>query len=163
MDSSSALTHVDSLLRTVLQYSGLELTYNLVNGSSPTSPLVTAVFAGPDVRYLLAQHAELLLALEHVAAKALRLESDEHDCISFDAGGFKAQRNRAIEREARTGADSVRASGRPYHFAPMNSRERRLLHLALAPYGLRTQSEGEGPVRHLVVHPTGAASSKDLS
>jgi hypothetical protein len=36
----------------------------------------------------------------------------------------------------------------------MNSRERRVVHLALAGVEeLRTESEGEGPARHLVVYP----------
>ena len=42
----------------------------------------------------------------------------------------------------------------PYAFSPMNSRERRVVHLALAGVEeLRTESEGEGPARHLVVYP----------
>jgi spoIIIJ-associated protein len=36
----------------------------------------------------------------------------------------------------------------------MNSRERRVVHLALRDHPeLRTESEGEGPARHLVVYP----------
>ena len=146
--TTDALITVDQLLQHILRTAGLDLTYIL----TPT-PLCTAVFTGPDVPHLLARNAELLLSLEHLATQALRLEPNEHDQVSFDAGGFKAARQRTLERSAQNAVDQVRRTGQPFHFPPMNSRERRLLHLALTPSGLPTQSEGEGPQRHLVLHP----------
>ncbi len=151
MFSPELCVKVDDLLRTLVQDSQLALTFEL--STSPKSPQLIVVFDGPDVPYLLARNAELLLALEHVAAKAIRLTSEEHDLISFDAGGFKAQRERMIARRAKDAIEQVRSSGAAYRFGPMTSRERRLLHLALAPYGLLSRSEGEGAARHLVVHP----------
>ena len=42
----------------------------------------------------------------------------------------------------------------PYEFAPMSSRERRIVHLALRDQAdLRTESQGEGGRRCLVVYP----------
>jgi len=51
-------------------------------------------------------------------------------------------------------ADRVRKTKMPYEFAPMSSRERRIVHLALRDHSdLRTQSEGEGLRRYVVVYP----------
>ena len=51
-------------------------------------------------------------------------------------------------------AEKVRKTGAPYKFAPMSSRERRIVHLALRDESdLRTESEGEGMRRCLVVYP----------
>jgi spoIIIJ-associated protein len=48
----------------------------------------------------------------------------------------------------------VRKTGTPYEFAPMSSRERRIVHLALRDHGdLRTESEGMGLRRYVVVYP----------
>ena len=48
----------------------------------------------------------------------------------------------------------VRRTGAPYEFSPMSSRERRIVHLALRDEAdLRTESEGEGMRRCLVVYP----------
>jgi spoIIIJ-associated protein len=42
----------------------------------------------------------------------------------------------------------------PYSFAPMSSRERRLVHLAFRDHeSLITQSEGEGGRRYVVLYP----------
>lgn len=145
---NDAAATLGDLLQLILRTSALDLTYAVT-----PAPILTVVFAGPDVPHLLARNAELLLAFEHLATQVLRLEPQEHDQVSFDAGDFKATRLRTLERSASNAVREVRRTLRPFHFPPMNSRERRLLHLALTASGLRTQSEGEGPGRHLVLHP----------
>jgi len=117
------------------------------------SPEISVDLFGPDTPLLLARNAELLHAIEHLAAKILRLEPEEHDRISFDAANFKANRDRDLRASAAAAIARVRADGRPYTFPPMSSRERRLLHLAIAPSGLRSASTGEGPRRSVVLYP----------
>ena len=99
---------------------------------------------------------ELLRALEHIAAKIVRLETEEHDNISFDANNFKALRARELKLAAETAAERVRRTGQPYSFAPMSSRERRMLHLAFRDYaGSRNGESGEGLRRFVVVSSQG--------
>jgi spoIIIJ-associated protein len=57
---------------------------------------------------------------------------------------------------AETAAEKVLRSGVPYAFPPMNSRERRLLHMAFRGIeGVETASNGEGQDRFLAVYPAG--------
>jgi spoIIIJ-associated protein len=123
--------------------------------SSDTEPQITVELSGPDTSLLLARNGELLLAIEHIAAKILRLEPEDHDRISFDAEGFKATRNRELDLMAEMAIKKVRATGEPHSFSPMTSRERRILHLALAKSGLPTASSGTGPGRFVVLYPEG--------
>lgn len=123
--------------------------------SSNSSPEITVELSGPDTPLLLARNGELLHAIEHIAAKILRLEPEEHDRISFDAGGFKVTRNRELELMAEMAIKKVRATEQPHSFSPMTSRERRILHLSLAKSGLPTASSGEGPGRYVVLYPEG--------
>ena len=120
-----------------------------------TNPQITVELSGPDTPLLIARNGELLLAIEHIAAKILRLEPEEHDQISFDADGFKATRNRELDLMAEMAIQKVRATGQPFSFSPMTSRERRILHLALAKSGLPTASSGQGPGRFVVLYPEG--------
>jgi spoIIIJ-associated protein len=122
---------------------------------TPSSPEITVEFTGPDTPLLLARNGELLLAIEHIAAKILRLEPEDHDRISFDAEGFKATRNHELELMAEMAIQKVRATGEPFSFSPMTSRERRIVHLALAKSGLPTASSGTGPGRFVVLYPEG--------
>src|SRR5258707_5037029 len=127
-----------------------------VSAPSDTSPEIAVELSGPDTPMLLARNGELLLAIEHIASKILRLESEEHDRISFDAEGFKATRNRELDLMAEMAIQKVRATGQPFSFSPMSSRERRILHLALAKSGLPTASSGIGPGRFVVLYPEGS-------
>jgi spoIIIJ-associated protein len=131
----------------------------LVSPQTPTSPdtnsTIKVELTGPDTPLLLARNGELLHAIEHIAAKILRLEPEDHDRISFDAENFKANRDRELELMAELAVEKVRASGLPFSFSPMSSRERRMLHLALAKAGLPTASSGEGPGRYVVLYPEG--------
>ncbi len=113
-------------------------------------------FSGPDTPILTANNGELLNALEHIAAKVLRLEPEEHDRVQFDADRFKANRDAQMRASAEAAIERVRLSGRPHPFPPMNSRERRMLHLILSESGLPTASSGEGPGRFVVRYPAGA-------
>ena len=111
--------------------------------------------SGSDTLLLTERNGELLHAIEHIAAKILRLEPEEHDRISFDADRFKATRDQDLRNSAAAAIVTVKGSGEPYAFAVMTSRERRMLHLALKESGLPTASSGEGPHRFVVLYPEG--------
>jgi spoIIIJ-associated protein len=103
---------------------------------------------------LVARGGELLQALEMITVESVGDMLDEHDRISFDSMGFRQARTDELVMSANVAAEKVRKTGTPYAFTPMNSRERRVVHLALRDVAdLRTESEGEGPARHLVVYP----------
>ncbi|HEY0263451.1 MAG TPA: R3H domain-containing nucleic acid-binding protein [Granulicella sp.] len=133
-----------------------ELTYTLDSTPGKT-PELSVELSGPDTALLTARQGELLLAIEHLAAKLLGLEPEEHDRISFDAGNYKVLREEELRQSAQFGIERVRSTGRPYAFSPMSSRERRLLHLLLKDSGLPTASSGEGPRRFVVLYPEGEA------
>jgi spoIIIJ-associated protein len=116
-------------------------------------PALTVNFTGPDTDLLTARNGELLLALEHIVAKILHLEPEEHHRISFDAEDFKANRDRDLLQSAEDAILQVRSNGKPYAFPTMTSRERRMLHLALAESGLPSASTGDAPRRFVVLYP----------
>ncbi len=162
-DPGSAAKKVAAFVETLVAKSGLELRAEIIGAegavaggeSALKAPELKVELSGPDTALLLARNGELLHAIEHVAAKMLRLDDTEHDRISFDAEGFKAERDRSLRALAEGGIESVRRTGRPFAFAPMNSRERRMLHLVLAESGLPTSSSGENPRRFVVLYPEG--------
>src|SRR6185437_13842920 len=153
------INQIKEFLQTLLASSGLNLEFKILAAdpaqTAASAPEISVEFTGPDTPLLTARNAELLHSIEHLAAKVLRFESEQHDRISFDAENFKALRNRELELMAEAGADRVHATHRPYSFPPMNSRERRLLHLALSNLGLPTASTSDGPRRFVVAYPKG--------
>jgi spoIIIJ-associated protein len=159
-DLKTAAQQTQDFLKMLTTTGGMKLRFRITAGAGAADPdgleerLIYVELSGPDADLLTARDGEVLRALEHIAAKILRLEPEEHDRISFDANGFKAARNRELLTAAKEGIDAVKTSGRPYSFAPMSSRERRMLHLALkGAEGMRTESSGEGPTRFVVLYP----------
>ena len=158
-DRVAAARRIDEVLRRVIQLGGFRVKYR-ISANPPAitdlgeSPEIVVDFAGPDGPFLLERNGELLRALEHVALKVLRLESDEHDKISFDCMNFKAIRAQELKMAAEVAAERVRKTGQPYQFQPMSARERRMLHLAMRDHeDLRTESSGEAERRFVVVYP----------
>jgi len=115
---------------------------------------VFAELTGRDNGLLLERGAELLQSIEHLAHRALRLEPPFQDKIFLDCSGYRALRIEELKMMARTAAERVQSSKQPFKLNPMNSRERRIVHLALQSLpGIRTESTGLGPNRQVVIHP----------
>jgi spoIIIJ-associated protein len=117
-------------------------------------PEIVVVFDGPDKELLLERGAELLLALEYLAVRSLRLEPPFFDRIRFDSGDFRALRIAELMLSAKVAAQRVRETKQPFRLNPMAPRERRIVHLALKDLaGIRTTSEGIGEERQVVILP----------
>ena len=72
--------------------------------------------------------------------------------VNLDISGYKAKREKNIEREVRKIAKEVLKTKIEAKLDPMNSYERRIVHTIIAEYdGLVTQSEGEAPNRYVVI------------
>ncbi|MGB9455395.1 MAG: R3H domain-containing nucleic acid-binding protein, partial [Bryobacteraceae bacterium] len=158
---------LDGFLGPLLASAGLDLRYKIADAEASEddfeTPDVLVNFSGPDVDALLANRAELLLALEHVTMEMLRFGSDEHSRLSFDANDYRLLRIEELRLSAQTAADRVKRTGMPFRFNPMNSRERRVIHLALRQEpAVRSESAGAGPARQVVVYPAGMASLPDV-
>ena len=151
---------LDTFLRPLLERAGFELTYELHTGENPhpevENPEVTVRFRGSDVDLLLGNRAELLLALEHLSMEALHVPVEDHSLISFDANDYRLLRVEELRMSASAAAEKVKRTRVPFHFNPMTSRERRVIHLALRDETeLRSESVGFGPARAVVIVPAG--------
>jgi spoIIIJ-associated protein len=160
---SSVGPRVEKFLRPLLDQAGLRVDYQMADGQ-PTdddfeTPDVVVKFSGPDVDLVLGNRAELLLALEHVTMEMLRMPSEDHSRVSFDANDYRLLRIEELRISAAAAADKVKRTGAPFRFNPMNSRERRVIHLSLrGETSVRSESIGSGPARQVVVYPAGMAS-----
>ena len=158
---------IDGFLDATLQNAGIKLTYEIQDAAPSNedfeTPDVMVKFSGPDVDLLLHNRAELLLALEHVTMEMLHMPSEDHSRISFDANDYRLLRIEELRLSAVAAADRVKRTGEHFRFNPMNSRERRVIHLSLRnEAAVRSESCGAGPGRHVVVYPAGMASLPEV-
>lgn len=157
-DGDRACAELKRFLDSFVPASGLELTYaissQVASGDLGQGEEILVSFEGPDQGLLLERNAELLLALEHIAHRWLRLDPSLHDRVRLDCGDFRATRLEELKLSARVAAQRVRETGQPFRFNPMSSRERRVIHLELnSASDVRTVSEGSGDRRQLVIYP----------
>jgi spoIIIJ-associated protein len=109
---------------------------------------------GADMPLLLGHNAELLEALEYLVTRLLIRESGDETQIAFDANNYRARREKELRLMAEKAAERVRATKISFSFDPMSPSERRILHLALATDStVKTESQGAGENRKVVVHP----------
>jgi spoIIIJ-associated protein len=161
-DLQEAAQKIAAFLANLNKLGGLRLKYRITAGDGAQDPegmegrVIYVELAGPDVPLVTQNNGELLRALETIAGQMLRLDQREGDLVSFDADNFKALRAAELRLQAETAADKVIRTGVPYAFPPMNSRERRLMHMAFRDIeGVETASSGEGQDRFLAVYPEG--------
>jgi spoIIIJ-associated protein len=158
MDKVAAANRINEFLKAAVTHGGLHLKYRIVVDPPALSewekPEIFVDFSGPDSALLLDRGGELLRALELLAFEILRVPSGEHEKVVFDCKNQRTLRLQELRTVATVAAEKVRESGTPYHFAPMSSRERRMVHLALRDLtDLRTESDGEGRDRCVVLYP----------
>ena len=152
------LGSLESLLHAVIEHSPFDLTFSIQKPAAlledPEAPEYVVDFSGPDADLLLEKNATLLHAIEYVVLKAVRLDEDHFRRIAFDCQDWRRLRMEELRLMAQVAAERVIDTGDPFTLNPMNPRERRIVHLALKDQPqVRTQSEGMGPERKVVIFP----------
>jgi spoIIIJ-associated protein len=152
----SCLAAVEDLLRQIIKHGGFNLSFAVKKAGTTADaaggPACVVDFSGTDQDLLLEKNAALLDALESVVFKAIRLDEELFGKISFDCRGWRQLRVEELKLMAQVAAERVIESGDPFSLNPMGARERRIIHLALKDQTkVRTQSEGFGPDRRVVI------------
>src|SRR5271169_4421619 len=114
LDRPAVLRSLEQWLDGVLPKTGLNLRYKILAESVPGTsaknaapgdefekPEVVVVFEGADKEVLLERGAEVLLALEYLAVRSLRLDPPFFDRIRFDCGDYRAMRIAELMMSAR--------------------------------------------------------------
>lgn len=151
---------IEALVRDIIRLGKFRLDCT-VRQADPSAdieaPEIVVDFSGPDAGLLLEGHAELLNALEYVVLRAVRLEEKLFPKVSFDCEDWRRLRVEELRLMAQVAADRVLETRAPFPLGHMTARERRVVHLALRDRPeVRTESEGFGPERKVVIHPASA-------
>jgi len=109
-------------------------------------------FSGEDSSLLRFENGELLDSIEHLLNQILLNEGFSAEKIVCDVDNFRSDREAELRAMAKRAAQQVNKLNKPFYFAPMNSKERRIIHLALADDAeVITDSVGEGNQRRVRV------------
>lgn len=118
----------------------------------PEQVLLTMVSTQP-MGLLIGKGGQTLNAIELLVRTITqtRLHSLERHVV-VDAEGYRGRHTDRLSELARQAAQRVQETGEPVPMEPMNPRDRRTVHMAIAEIeGVRSVSAGEDPYRHVVV------------
>jgi spoIIIJ-associated protein len=109
---------------------------------------------GNDSAIVIGRHGETLKAFEFLTNLIYRTDQSTPK-IRFDCAGYRAHREESLIHLAKGVAREVMQKHSPVSLEPMSSWERRIIHLALQDNKeIVTSSEGEEPLRKIVVYPS---------
>ncbi|MDR3253981.1 MAG: KH domain-containing protein [Synergistaceae bacterium] len=115
---------------------------------------------GEDSAIVIGRHGETLKALEFLTNLIYRPDQNMPK-IRLDCGGYRVRREESLIRLAESVAREVLHKHTPISLEPMSSWERRIIHMALQSNpGINTSSEGEEPLRKIVVYPSARAEKR---
>jgi spoIIIJ-associated protein len=167
-DPDELAARIEPLLKDILRLAGFNLTFEIQRASAALdrefeNPDLIVNFDGADADLLLQNKGELLTALEHTVLEAAGV-GERRERVLFDCHDYRMMRVEELQLAAEAAADRVRRTGVAHRFNPMTSRERRVIHMALrGEAGVRTESEGLGPQRRVVIHSAQASAGPQAS
>jgi spoIIIJ-associated protein len=113
--------------------------------------VLTVRLEGPGCALLLEEEGEVLQALEHLLQR-VAARPGPRPRVVVTCPGYRETRDESLRAEARDLIEAVRRDGRPRESRPLNSYERRIIHVVVSEEpGLRTFSVGEGADRRVTV------------
>lgn len=103
---------------------------------------------------LIGKRGKTLNALQYLVSKILQQELTENLSIVVDTENYRTKREGSLTELALQLSEKVKRTLRPLTTGPMNSQDRRIIHLALKEdHDVRTKSKGEGNLRRVVIYP----------
>ncbi len=141
---------VKRILTEIVQNMGLEVSIELsVKDDRPTLKM----YSNKDY-ILIGKNGATLKAIEVLAKQSLLNETGLYYKFNVDVADYKEKMAKKLESLARKCAKDVVKTNIAVSLDNMSSYERRIVHNALADFsGIKTESEGEEPNRHIVIKP----------
>ncbi len=109
---------------------------------------------GRDAGRIIGKKGQVLSALQYLTNRVVNRPGLEKRYVTVDAEGYRSRRDDTLASMARRLGKQAVTEGKIITFEPMNPRDRRVIHLALAKFdGVVTRSEGEGDDRRVQIIP----------
>jgi spoIIIJ-associated protein len=110
---------------------------------------------GAESGLVIGKKGATLDSLQYLVSRIVFKKPGESSPLVVDAEGYRGRREDSLSDLARRLAEKAVRSGRPVPVEPMSSQDRKVVHKTLAEHpGVRTESEGEGAARRVVIFPT---------
>ena len=141
---------IKEFLKEIIENMGLEVSFETTTKDERT----TIKMYSNNNPIIIGKNGHTLKALEILAKQKIQNDTGIFYKINLDVSNYKEKIQKSIERLAKTTAREVAKTKIPVALDNMTSYERRIVHNVLTDFkGVKTESEGEEPNRHVVIKP----------
>ena len=141
---------IKEFLKEIIENMGLEVSFEVVTKDERT----TIKMYSNNNPIIIGKNGHTLKALETLAKQKIQNDTGIFYKINLDVSNYKEKIQKSIERLAKNTAREVAKTKIPVALDNMTSYERRIVHNVLTDFkGVKTESEGEEPNRHVVIKP----------
>lgn len=138
----------------LIELMGVDLDLNIIHKSDEGETESLLEIVGDDSGLLIGRKGETLKALQFLTNVLVSNKTGVKSRVSIDVEGYEDRRNQSLINLANRVAQRVTKTGRDIELEPMNPRERRVIHMALADHSsVATESSGSGFDRRVVISP----------
>ena len=141
---------IKEFLKEIIENMGLEVSFETTTKDERT----TIKMYSNNNPIIIGKSGHTLKALETLAKQKIQNDTGIFYKINLDVSNYKEKIQKSIERLAKITAREVAKTKIPVALDNMTSYERRIVHNVLTDFkGVKTESEGEEPNRHVVIKP----------
>ena len=141
---------IKKFLKEIIENMGFEVSFETTTKDERT----TIKMYSNNNPIIIGKNGHTLKALETLAKQKIQNDTGIFYKINLDVSNYKERIQKSIERLAKITAKEVAKTKIPVALDNMTSYERRIVHNVLTDFkGVKTESEGEEPNRHVVIKP----------
>ncbi len=113
-----------------------------------------ARIASQEAGYLIGRNGDNLRALQQIIRAVVSKKIIDAPRLTIDINNYQQERLDMLKSAAQSLAQEVAQQSVSRYLPPMNAYERRIIHISLIDLpGIKTESEGEGEGRRIVIRP----------
>ena len=141
---------IKEFLKEIIENMSLEVSFETTTKDERT----TIKMYSNNNPIIIGKNGHTLKALENLVKQKIQNDTGIFYKINLDVSNYKEKIQKSIERLAKNTAREVAKTKIPVALDNMTSYERRIVHNVLTDFkGVKTESEGEEPNRHVVIKP----------
>ncbi|MDD3646948.1 MAG: KH domain-containing protein [Candidatus Dojkabacteria bacterium] len=112
------------------------------------------IVEGENLGFLIGYRGGTLNSLQMILSQIISNKAGEHVSVLLDMNNYRERRNDYLKSLASRAIEEVQETGQKVALPPLTAFERRVIHLSLQDNDeVKTESEGEGIDRHIVIFP----------
>ncbi len=150
---------VDDVIHLIMEC--LNVNYRIFTEEWKETTYINVETAGVD-GLLIGRKGDTLNSLQHLVGRIVSRKMRGYQRLTLDIGGYLKNRQEILKQKALKAADRARRTNSEVALEPMNSAERRIVHITLANLeGIITYTVGDGENRKVCVSPERDPKRKD--